>query len=151
MGKGGDDNMLMGCFSHALDAKGRIIIPSKLRDRLGDVIVLTKGLDGCLSLYTLEKWQELTDKLSKLPTTKKDARTYVRLVLGNAHDLEFDKQGRINIPANLQAQAGLEKECTIIGVYDHIEIWSAKKYADYIETAQESFEDVVENLVDFEV
>lgn len=141
----------MGCFSHTIDAKGRIIIPSKLRDRLGDTVVVTKGLDGCLSLYTIEKWEALTEKLSKLPTTKKDARTYVRLVLGNAHDLEFDKQGRINLPANLQAQAQLEKECTIIGVYDHIEIWSTAKYDAYVDNASETFEDVVENLVDFEV
>lgn len=143
--------MLMGTFNHNIDTKGRIIIPSKLRDKMGDSVVVTKGLDGCLALYTIEKWEQLTEKLSKLPSTKKDARTYVRLVLGNAQDLEFDKQGRINLPANLQKQASLLKECIIIGVYDHVEIWNSDIYEQYLNDANDGFEDVVESLVDFEV
>ena len=141
--------MFMGEYSHNLDAKGRIIIPSKFRSELGDHIVVTRGLDGCLSVYTMEKWNELYEKLLKLPTTKKEARMYVHMMTSKASECEFDNQGRISLPQSLIKEACLEKECMIVGVADKVEIWSKEKWMSYYDKASESFEDIAESLTDF--
>ncbi|MDF9866818.1 MraZ protein [Bacilli bacterium PM5-3] len=143
--------MFIGQYNHNIDAKGRMILPAKFRDKVGEEIVVARGLDGCLSAYPMEKWKEIETKLSSLPTTKKQARAYARMVLSSAADLEFDKTGRINIPTHLLKIASLEKKCIVVGVGDYFEIWDENKWQEYNSSVEESFEDIAEDLVDFEI
>ena len=141
--------MLIGEYSHNMDAKGRIIMPAKFRDEIGPVFVLTRGLDGCLFGYPMEQWEILQEKMKQLPLSKKDARSFVRFFYSAAIAAEVDKQGRINIPQTLKDYAKIEKECRIVGVSDRIEIWSNAKWEEFAEAAEESFEDIAENMIDF--
>jgi len=143
--------MFIGQYNHNIDAKGRMILPAKFRDKLGEEIVIARGLDGCLSAYPMAKWQEIESKLTSLPTTKKQARAYARLVLSSAADLELDKMGRINIPSHLLGIADLEKRCIVVGVGDYFEIWDEEKWKEYNSSVEHSFEDIAEDLVDFEL
>ena len=113
----------MGTYEHGLDAKGRVIIPAKLRDELGSSFVTTLGLDGCLYAYPMNEWEKFLEKLEKLPGNK-DARTLQRLFMANAATVDVDKQGRALIPTGLREKAGLEKDIVFIGVLSKIEIWS---------------------------
>ncbi len=119
--------MFMGEFNHTIDAKGRIIIPSKFREDLGDEFVLTLGLDGCLFAYPYSEWQLFVDKLKTLPGTK-EARQLQRYFMAGAAACEVDKQGRILIPAKLRENAGLEKDIVFVGVLNKIEIWSKERW-----------------------
>ncbi len=139
----------MGEFAHNIDRKGRLIMPAKFREELGERVVVNRGLDGCLYVYTLDQWQIVYEKLSMLPTTKKDARKYQRLMLSKASECDLDGQGRILIPANLVSLAELEKECMIVGVANHIEIWAKHKWERMEEEEEGSFEEIAESLSDF--
>lgn len=143
--------MFKGQYSNNIDAKGRMILPAKFRTKLGEELVVSRGLDGCLSVYTTDKWQVIENNLTSLPSTKKKARDYARLVLASAADVEFDSKGRINIPEHLIRIASLDKKCIVIGVGDHLEIWDENKWNDYNASVEESFEDIAEDLVDFEI
>ncbi len=116
--------MLIGEYKHMVDSKGRIILPSKFREELGERFILTKGLDNCLFGYSLKEWAVLEEKLKKLPLTSKEARTFLRFFFARACECEVDKQGRVLIPQNLREYAGIQKEVFIIGVMTRIEIWS---------------------------
>jgi len=140
------DFMLMGEYHHSIDNKGRIIIPSRFREELGDKFILTRGLDGCLFVYPANEWNSIVSKLKELPFTKKDARSFVRFFLSGATDVEFDKQGRINIPAPLIEAAELTKDCIVIGVNDRLEIWSKDRWQQFINQNEESLSDIAENL-----
>ncbi len=124
-------------------------MPAKFREELGERVVVNRGLDGCLYVYTLDQWQIVYEKLSMLPTTKKDARKYQRLMLSKASECDLDGQGRILIPANLVSLAELEKECMIVGVANHIEIWAKHKWERMEEEEEGSFEEIAESLSDF--
>lgn len=141
--------MFMGEHRHSIDAKGRLIMPAKFREELGEKFVVTRGLDGCLFGYPLEEWEQLESKLKELPISKKDARTFVRFFYSAAMECELDKQGRINIPAALREHAALEKGCVIIGVSDRIEIWSEEKWQVYSEEAEENYDELAESMIDF--
>lgn len=141
----------MGEYQHNIDIKGRMIVPAKFREGLGDSFVLTRGLDNCLFVYPMDEWKVLEDKLKQLPLTKKDARQFTRFFFSGAVECEIDKQGRINIPATLRTYSKLEKECIVIGVSNRIEIWSKDVWEDYFEASEESFEDIAENLLDFDI
>ncbi|MFD1849152.1 division/cell wall cluster transcriptional repressor MraZ [Oceanobacillus bengalensis] len=143
--------MFMGEFKHNIDPKGRIIVPSKFRDELGEAFVVTRGLDKCLFTYPKEEWKILENKLKKLPLTKKDARAFTRFFFSGAVECEVDKQGRINIPQPLRDYAGLDKECVIIGVSERIEIWANESWQSYVEESEESFAEIAENLLDFDI
>ena len=147
MGESGD-NMLMGEYRHNLDEKKRLIIPSKFRDEIGEKFVVTRGLDGCLFVYSLVEWEKIVSKLKLLPFTKKDARTFTRFFLASATVCEFDKQGRINLVNSLIDYAGLEKECTIIGVNDRLEIWALDKFNNLMNENLEQLDVISENLFD---
>mgnify|MGYP000181178138 CR=1 FL=1 len=125
--------MLIGEFHHNLDEKGRIIIPSKFRDDLGSKVVVTRGLDGCLFVYSMNEWNNIVSKLKSLSFTKKDARMFNRFFMSSATVCDFDRQGRINIPASLVLYADIKKECTIIGVNDRLEVWATDKFDSLIE------------------
>ena len=122
--------MFMGEYSHTIDTKGRLIIPSKFRELLGEEFVLTKGLDGCLSIYPKEEWEAFEDKLRSLPLTNKDARTFSRFFLAGASSCELDKQGRILIPQTLREFAKLDKDVVLTGNLNRIEVWSKEKWSE---------------------
>lgn len=139
----------MGEYQHNLDAKGRLIIPAKFRSELGMNMIVTQGLDGCLSIYTKEAWDKIYAQLQLLPTTKKEARAFVRILTSKASEVEIDNQGRILIPAGLLKQAHIEKECTIVGAGEKVEIWASDAWANYLNESEESFEDLAESLTGF--
>ncbi len=139
----------MGEFQHNIDAKGRLIVPSKLREQLGEKFVVTRGMDGCLFGYPLVEWNHLETKLNEMPLSKKDARAFVRFFYSAATECEIDKQGRINIPVSLRNHALLEKECVIIGVANRIEIWDQTRWNDFTKETEASFDDIAETMVDF--
>ncbi|MGX4669133.1 division/cell wall cluster transcriptional repressor MraZ [Cerasibacillus sp. JNUCC 74] len=143
--------MFMGEFQHNIDTKGRIIVPSKFREELGTTFVVTRGLDQCLFAYPMTEWKILEEKLKKLPLTKRDARAFTRFFFSGAIECEIDKQGRINIPQTLRTYASLEKECVIIGVSNRIEIWSHSTWETYVTESEESFAEIAENLMDFDI
>lgn len=139
--------MLMGEYHHNLDEKKRLIIPSKFREEIGEKFVVTRGLDGCLFLYSLNEWEKIITKLKTLPFTKKDARSFTRFLMSAASICEFDKQGRINLVNSLIEYAKIQKECVIIGVNDRLEIWSEERFNELM-LDSESFSTVAENLFD---
>lgn len=141
----------MGEYHHSIDNKGRMIIPSKFRDDLGELFIITRGLDQCLFGYPLSEWKLIEDKLKALPLTKKDARAFTRFFFSGATESELDKQGRINIPSPLLQYAKLEKECVILGVSNRIEIWSKPIWEDYFTQSEESFADIAENMIGFDI
>ena len=126
-------NLFIGEYRHGLDAKGRVIVPVKFRDGLGDKFVLTKGLDGCLFAYSKEEWANFENKIRTLPLTSKDARAFVRFFFSGAVECEIDKQGRTLIPPVLREYAELDKDLVIIGVSSRVEIWSQAKWDSYSE------------------
>ncbi|SHE84329.1 MraZ protein [Thermoanaerobacter uzonensis DSM 18761] len=143
--------MLMGQYEHTIDAKGRVIIPAKFREELGERFVLTKGLDNCLFVYSLEEWKNIEAKLKTLPLTKKDARAFTRFFLAGAVECEIDKQGRILIPANLREHAKIEKDVIFIGVSTRVEIWSKEVWEEYSNNTDVSFEEIAEHLDDLNI
>lgn len=140
--------MLMGEFHHTIDEKDRIIIPSKFREELGNNFIITRGLEECLFIYSMENWNKITSKLNSLPFTKRDARSFTRFFLSGATAAEFDKQGRINITSPLISYAELKKECVIIGVGDRLEIWSSEKWNNFYEENKENLSNIAENIFD---
>ncbi len=120
--------MFMGEYNHTIDAKGRLIIPSKFRDALGETFVVTKGLDGCLFAYDDSEWAAFEEKLKSLPITNKDARKFVRFFLAGAMEAEVDKQGRILLPPTLREFAALEKDVVLAGVGSRVEIWDKARF-----------------------
>ena len=142
--------MLIGEYHHNIDEKGRLIIPSKFREELGESFIVTKGLDGCLFVYSLSEWEKIVAKLKKLPFTKKDARIFTRFFLASATVCEFDKQGRVNLVNSLTLYAGIQKECAIIGVNDRLEIWALDKYNKLMTENNEKLDEISENLFDGE-
>ena len=122
--------MFMGEYNHTIDAKGRLIIPSKFRELLGEEFVLTKGLDGCLSIYPMDEWKAFEEKLRALPLTNKNARTFTRFFVAGATNCELDKQGRILVPQTLREFAGLEKDVVLTGNLNRIEVWSKEKWSE---------------------
>lgn len=142
------DVMLMGEYHHNIDEKGRIIIPSRLRDELGDNVIVTRGLDDCLFLYSMDEWSLLVSKLKSLPFTKRDARNFSRMFLSGATGCLFDKQGRVKISSPLIDYASLNHECVVIGVNDRIEIWAKEKWDKFICESTDEFSDLADHLFD---
>jgi mraZ protein len=122
--------MFMGEYSHTIDAKGRLIVPSKFRELLGEEFILTKGLDGCLSIYPMDEWEILEGKLRELPLMKKDARIFARFFVAGATQCELDKQGRILVPATLREFANLDKDVVLTGNINRIEIWGKTQWSE---------------------
>ncbi len=138
--------MFMGEYHHTIDEKGRIIIPAKFREMLGDTFIVTRGIENCLFVYPNDEWQKIVTKLESLPFTKRDARQFVRFFLSGATIAEFDKQGRVNLTTPLIDYAKLEKDCVVIGTGSRLEIWSKKDWDTFFESAQDNMSDIAENL-----
>lgn len=140
--------MLSGEYRHNIDEKKRLIIPSRIRCEMGENIVITRGLDGCLFGYNEKNWENIMEKLNTLPFTKRDARNFTRFLTSGATLLEFDKQGRVVLPSYLLDYANLEKEIVIVGVINRIEIWSSAKWEEFMNNNVDSLSDISENLFD---
>lgn len=140
--------MFLGRHQHNLDAKGRLAIPARFRDALKDGLVLTRGIDRCLALYPMDVWVSLADKISALPMTDPDARTFRRMVFAEAVDLTLDGQGRILVPPELRRYAGLEREAYVIGVHTSIEIWSPERWAEIQHGLDDDGVEVARRLAD---
>lgn len=138
--------MLIGEYQHTLDAKKRLAIPVKLRKELGECAVLTRGLDSCLFLYPIQEWQKLTEKLAQLPVGQGNTRSFLRLMLAGAAEVEFDQLGRILIPEYLKNYAVLKQRITIAGVYNRAEIWDSEKWELYKAEVEKNTDMIAEKL-----
>ena len=137
--------MFMGEYHQKIDDKGRLTIPSKLRYELGESFIVTRGLDNCLFIYPKEVWNQVISKYKELPNTK-DARNFMRFFLSGATEVNFDKQGRINIPMPLIKYSDLLKDCIVIGVNERLEIWSKENWDSFIENNEENLSDIADKL-----
>ena len=140
--------MLIGEYEHSLDAKGRLIMPAKLREDMGEKFILTTGLDGCLFGFSMSEWEKFEDKLKALPITNKNARNFVRFFLSGATECELDKQGRFLIAGKLRDVAKLDKDVTIIGAGTRIEIWDKAKWEENNSEENLSIEEIEQNMED---
>lgn len=137
--------MLIGEYQHTLDAKGRIFIPAKLREDLGDSFVVAPNMETCLSIYSIEEWKNFEDKIRRMPFKK--SRKLIKFYHGNSAPLETDKQGRVVIPPNLRIYAKLQKEVTVVGALDHVEIWDkARRDADMESISSDEIADLMEEF-----
>ena len=140
--------MFIGEYQHTLDSKGRVIIPSRFREDLGDGFVMTKGLDNCLFLYPKDEWSILEEKLKTLPLTNRDARAFIRFFFSGATECIIDKQGRVLIPSNLREYAKLEKDLVVIGVSTRMEIWSKEEWESYNNDDNLSYDNIAEKMAE---
>lgn len=138
--------MFMGEYNHTIDTKGRLIIPSKFREELGEEFVVTKGLDGCLFVFPEHEWNTFEEKLKSLPLTNKSARQFSRFFVAGAAPCEVDKQGRILLPGTLREFAGLEKDVVLTGMLNRIEIWSKLKWEE--NNTYDDMDDIAEQMSD---
>jgi MraZ protein len=138
--------MLLGEHEHTLDDKNRLTLPAKLREQLGERVVVSRGLDGCLYVYSDAEWARLAERVGSLDPFSREARTMQRWFFASGSDAELDKQGRMVIPATLLKNAGIGREVTVAGVYDHLEIWDRASWREQQQTVEGSAEDVAERL-----
>ena len=138
--------MFIGEYAHSIDFKKRLAVPSKFRAELKNKVVVTRGLDNCLFVYTLKAWEELAGKLGTLPVGESGTRSFTRLMLAGAVDVDVDKQGRILIPDYLKSYAGLTRNVVIAGLYNRLEIWDEKKWNEYKKKAEKNSDDIAEQL-----
>lgn len=138
--------MLIGEYQHTLDTKKRLAVPAKLRKELGETAVLTRGLDNCLFLYPMQEWQKLTEKLSQLPVGSGDTRSFLRLMMAGATEVELDQLGRILIPDYLKNYAGLKQRVIIAGVYNRLEVWDEERWNTYKGEVEKNTDMIAEKL-----
>lgn len=138
--------MFMGEYNHSIGSKGRLIIPSKLREDLGESFVITKGLDGCLFIYTEKEWENIENKFREMPLTTKDARKFSRFFFAGAAKMETDKQGRILIPNSLREFALLKKDVVLVGVLDRVEIWDKDNWEHNTLVSDEDMDEIAEHM-----
>ena len=137
--------MFLGTYSYTIDEKGRITIPTKLRDDLGLEFILTRGLDGCLALYPKKAWEKIIGKYKELPNIQ-NARNFLRFILSSASACQLDKQGRLCISSSLLQFANIKKECVIIGVDECLEIWSKERWDTYLENNEANLSQMADEL-----
>jgi MraZ protein len=138
--------MLLGEHEHTLDDKNRLTLPAKLREQLGDRVVVTRGLEGCLNVYASSEWESLAERVTGLDPLSRDGRTWRRYFFTGAVHGELDKQGRMVLPPSLLKNVGIEREVTVAGMYDHLEIWDRARWREQLHEVEGSAEDVAERL-----
>ncbi len=138
--------MFIGEYSHSVDLKKRLALPSKFRGELGNRVVVTRGLDGCLFVYPMKVWEEIASKLGNLPVGESGTRSFIRLMLSGAVDTELDSQGRVLLPEYLKNDAGLKKDVAIVGVYNRLEIWDEDAWKKYKQNAEKNTGKIAEEL-----
>ncbi|MDO5116401.1 MAG: division/cell wall cluster transcriptional repressor MraZ [Synergistaceae bacterium] len=144
--KVGDISMLVGSFNHKLDGKGRTVLPAKFRGELGSSVVATIGIDRCIAIYPLQRWEELLLKLKDLSSFKKKTRDFRRVLLSMATEQEIDGAGRILLPQLLRDYAGTNADITLIGAEDHMEIWDTAKWEEHRAEVLSDFSDMAEEM-----
>lgn len=142
--------MFLGQYEHTLDDKGRVVVPKKFREELADGCVITKGQENCLYVFSMDQWKVEAAKVGRLPRTDQRARRYSRSFFAAATDQKLDRQGRIQIPEALRAYAGLDRDVTVIGVQDRVEIWGGSSWDDASADADEYYSGIQEALSDVE-
>lgn len=142
--------MFIGEYQHTIDEKGRMAVPAKFRKQLKKGAVVTRGLDNCLFLYPSEEWQELSERLARLPLNQSNARGFVRMMLAGAMDVRIDRQGRILIPDYLRRYGQIKNKVIVTGLYNRLEIWAEEKWQIYKDRAERTVEDMAEHLNDLE-
>lgn len=145
------NTMFIGEYSHNLDDKGRLAVPTKFRKALQSGAVVTRGLDNCLFIYTKGEWKKLADKLSNLPISKANTRAFARLMLSGAMDAKLDKQGRIIVPDYLKGYARLKKKVVLTGLYNRLELWDQTTWEKYKGVTEKDSTDIAEALEDLDV
>ena len=140
--------MFIGEYSHSVDEKGRMNVPAKFRRDLNEGVVVTRGLDHCLFVYSRTEWEELAAKLARLPISQKKSRAFARLMLAGAWDAELDGQGRIMLPEYLRQYASISKHVTVAGLYNRLEIWDEDSWNTYKAETEEASDDIAEGMVD---
>ncbi|HXV26769.1 MAG TPA: division/cell wall cluster transcriptional repressor MraZ [Candidatus Paceibacterota bacterium] len=143
--------MLIGEYTHNLDPKKRLSVPAKMRTVLGKGAVITRGLDACLFLFPVAQWRSLAEKLSALPISNADTRSFARLLLSGAMEVGFDSLGRILVPDYLKAYAGLDRQVVVAGMYTRLEIWDAARWAAYKQRIEKRSDDIAQKLGDLGV
>ena len=138
--------MFFGSYFHSLDDKGRVVIPAKMREEAGLRIYIMRGHDGALEIYRKETFEAKLEEIATLPYNQKSSRDFVRLALSSVVELDVDRQGRVQIPQQVINDYHINKDVAIIGVYDHIEIWSRDKWLSYVKDGEESYDDNAERL-----
>jgi len=138
--------MFIGEYTYSIDTKKRLAIPGNFRQLLGKKVVITRGLDQCLFLYSTEEWLILAKKLAQLPLSQSDARGFSRLMLSGAMEVSFDNLGRILIPDYLKEYGQLKKKVVIAGLYNRIEIWDEEKWKEYKQKTEKEVGDIAERL-----
>lgn len=141
--------MFLGRFSHNLDAKGRLAIPAKFRGALADGLVITRGIDRCLTVYPMAAWLTLAAKIDALSAADADARQFKRIVFAEAMDEVLDSQGRIVVPPELRRYAGIEREAMVVGVHNSLEIWDAARWAEQNAVAEDEGAGIAQRLAAF--
>ena len=139
--------MLLGTHTPKLDDKGRVILPSRFRDEFAAGLVVTRGQDRCLYVFSAGEFQEVHEKIKQAPMTSGNGRDYLRVFLSGASDEIPDKQGRVTIPSSLRDYAGLDRELVMIGVGNRAEIWDSATWNEYLETNEQSFSDISEEVI----
>lgn len=138
--------MFMGEYNHTLDAKGRLIVPAKFREILGEEFVVTKGMDGCLFVFANSEWEVFAEKLHDLPMINKEARQFTRFFLAGADSVQTDKMGRILIPSNLRDYAGITRDAVLVGVGSRVEIWSKERWEGTV--SFEDMDDIAKHMIE---
>ncbi len=138
--------MFIGEYYYNLDSKGRLSIPAKIRSRLGDSLIITRGLDNCLFIYEKKEWEELAQKIKNLPLSQANSRAFARLMLAGAMEVSIDNQGRILIPDYLKKYAQLKKKVVLVGVYDRLEIWDEDNWNVYKNKTEKESSEIAEKL-----
>lgn len=138
--------MFIGEYSHVVDPKKRLALPSKFRKELGRKVVVTRGLDRCLFVYPLKAWNEIAEKLGTLPVGESGTRSFIRVMLAGATDVDVDGQGRILLPEYLKEYAGLKKNVTVAGLFNRMEIWDEVKWKEYKNKAEKNTDEIAEQL-----
>jgi len=139
--------MFLGTYSPRLDEKGRVFLPAKFRDELAEGLVITKGQERCLYVFSAAEFGRLTERLREAPLTAKGARDYSRVFFASAHDDTPDKQGRVTVPPGLREYAGLDRDCVVIGANTRVEIWDAAAWAAYLAGQEEQFSSLSEEVL----
>jgi MraZ protein len=139
--------MFLGTYTPRLDDKGRLILPAKFREQLEAGVVVTRGQERCLYVFPLAEFERLADQLRQAPVTSKQARDYLRVFLSGASDESVDKQGRVTIPSNLRAYAGLDRDVAVIGAGQRVEIWDARAWEVYLAEQEQAFAEQAEEVV----
>ena len=138
--------MFFGTYTPRLDDKGRLFLPAKFRDELSEGLVVTRGQERCLNVWSMEEFSTFTDRLKETPITSKSSRDYVRMLFAGASDETPDKQGRITVPPMLRDYASLSKDCVVIGAMNRIEIWDAMAWQTYSDSQEQAFADLSEEV-----